>query len=171
MLEESELALTVLRSTGLISRSANRFRDDPAGPEIAIPAAQCRGPWSFGFALYPHDGTWFEADVPFLAERYQHPFVTAPGSGARDLPLAAGAGLRLDGRGVVLSSLRRRRDGLEVRVVCLHPNASTATLAGSFADAREADLFGQPGDVLPLEAGELRLELQPWEIRTVLLGS
>ncbi len=170
VLDECELALTVLRSTGLISRSANPFREDPAGPEIAIPAAQCRGPWSFGFALYPHDGTWFEADVAGWAERYQHPFVTAPGSGARDLPLAAEAGLRLEGDGVVLSSLRQRREGLELRLVCLQPNASTATVAGPFTDAREADLLGQAGDALPLDAGELRLELRPWEIRTVLLG-
>ena len=53
-----EMALTVLRSTGLISRSAHAYRESPAGPEIEIPAAQCRGPWSIGFALYPHDGAW-----------------------------------------------------------------------------------------------------------------
>ncbi|HEU6444500.1 MAG TPA: glycoside hydrolase family 38 C-terminal domain-containing protein, partial [Gaiellaceae bacterium] len=58
-----ELALTILRSTGLISRSAHAYRESPAGPEIPIPAAQCRGPWSIGFALYPHDGAWHEAGV------------------------------------------------------------------------------------------------------------
>ena len=170
VLDERELALTVLRSTGLISRSANPYRDDPAGPEIAIPAAQCRGPWSFGFALYPHDGSWADADVPRWAEHYHHPFVTTVGTGAPDLPLSTGAGLRLDGRGVVLSSLRRRHEGLELRVVCLQAEASTATIAGPFSEAREADLHGQAGDSLPLTAGELRLELGPWEIRTVVLG-
>lgn len=170
VVDERELALTVLRSTGLISRSANPFRDDPAGPELAIPAAQCRGPWSFGFALYPHDGSWAEADVPGWAERYHHPFVTAAGTGALDLPLRAEAGLRVEGQGVVLSSLRRREKWLELRVVCLQAEASTATVTGRFTEARTADLLGQPGDSLPLAAGELRLELGPWEIRTVLLG-
>lgn len=169
VVEECELALTVLRSTGLISRSANPSRDDPAGPQIAIPAAQLRGPWSFGFALYPHEGTWDEADVSRWAERYHHPFVAAAGTGARELPLGTGAGIRIEGRGVVLSALRRRGEALELRVVCLRPEATTATIVGSFTDARAADLLGQPGDRLPVEAGELRLELGPWEIRTVML--
>ena len=38
-----ELALTLLRSTGLISRNANPYREDPAGPQMAIPNAQMRG--------------------------------------------------------------------------------------------------------------------------------
>jgi len=170
VLDERELSLTVLRATGLISRAANPFRDDPAGPEVAIPAAQCRGPWSFGFALYPHDGAWAEADVAPWAERYHHPFVTASGAGARDLPLRAEAGLRLEGRGVVLSSFRRRPEGLELRLVCLQPEASIATVSGRFTEAREAGLLGQAADPLTVKSGELRLELRPWEIRTVLLG-
>ena len=47
---DGELALTVLRSTGLISRNDNRYREDPAGPSLPIPDAQMRGPWSFSFA-------------------------------------------------------------------------------------------------------------------------
>ena len=78
-----ELALTILRSTGLISRSAHAYRESPAGPEIAIPAAQCRGPWSIGFALYPHDGAWHEAGVLAELERYLHPFLCRAGGGAR----------------------------------------------------------------------------------------
>ena len=39
-----DLALTILRSTGLISRSAHAYRESPAGPEIEIPAAQMPRP-------------------------------------------------------------------------------------------------------------------------------
>ena len=35
-----ELALTILRSTGLMSRADNPWREDPAGPSVPIPAAQ-----------------------------------------------------------------------------------------------------------------------------------
>jgi alpha-mannosidase len=38
-----ELALTVLRSIGFISRNFNPYREDPAGPDVPIPAAQLRG--------------------------------------------------------------------------------------------------------------------------------
>ena len=144
LLEGSELALTVLRATGLISRGAHAYRESPAGPEIAIPAAQCRGPWSISFALLPHDGAWHEADVLDQLERYLHPFLIAPGR-ALDGPTSA-EGPRLDGAGVVLSSLRRRGRRLEATVACEHPEPVEATF------------------------GEVELDLRPWEIRCVELG-
>ena len=138
-----ELALTVLRSTGLISRSAHAYRESPAGPEIPIPAAQCRGSWSIGFALYPHDGAWHEGGVLAEIERYLHPFLVAPGA-ALDGPTSA-SGPELRGDGVVLSSLRARGRLLEARVACEHPEPVQAKLGGSAID------------------------LRPWEIRTVEL--
>ncbi|HET8651327.1 MAG TPA: glycoside hydrolase family 38 C-terminal domain-containing protein [Gaiellaceae bacterium] len=139
-----ELALTVLRSTGLISRSAHPYRESPAGPEIAIPAAQCRGPWSIGFAIYPHDGGWHEAGVHAELERYLHPFVVAPG-GALDGPTTA-RGPELRGDGIVLSALRLRGRRLEARLACELPEP----VAGGF--------------------GEVDLDLRPWEIRAVELA-
>jgi mannosylglycerate hydrolase len=138
-----ELALTLLRSIGLISRSANPYRDDPAGPELPIPAAQCRGPWSVNFALFPHVGAWHEAGVLAQIERYRHPFLTVRGTGDGDLREESGPELR--GIGVVLSSLRRRNGRLEARVACEH----VAAVDAAFGDAQ--------------------LDLRPWEIRSVEL--
>ena len=78
LVDGRELALTVLRSTGLISRNDNPFREDPAGPEVPVPAAQLVGPWRFTFAVLPHPGTWHAAGVARTAEAYQLPFVVAP---------------------------------------------------------------------------------------------
>jgi mannosylglycerate hydrolase len=144
LLEGRELAVTLLRSTGLISRSAHAYRESPAGPELSIPAAQCRGPWTIGFALYPHQGAWHEAGVLAQLERYRHPFLVAPGQ-ALDGP-NSGAGPELCGDGVVLSALRRRGRRLEATVACEHP----VPVAAGF--------------------GELELDLRPWEIREVELG-
>jgi mannosylglycerate hydrolase len=95
-----ELALTVLRSTGFISRNQNPWREDPAGPELPIPAAQLRGPHSFSFAWYPSTDAIHEQ-----AEQYRHPFLTVHGkSDARDL--RSHTGPELDGdSSVVLTSL------------------------------------------------------------------
>ncbi|MGI9111207.1 MAG: glycoside hydrolase family 38 C-terminal domain-containing protein [Gaiellaceae bacterium] len=170
LVDGDELALTLLRATGLISRSANPYRDDPAGPEVAIPAGQCRGPWSVGLALYPYDGTWVEAGVLAQMERYQHPFLTARGTGGAGGAHAEGAtGLEVKGGGIVLSSLRRRDDWLELRVVCQHPGSRTATIGPGLREARGADLLGRPGAPLDLDDGVLTLELGAWEIRTVQL--
>ena len=168
VIDGRELALTVLRATGLISRNANPYRDEPAGPEIAIPAAQCRGEWSVGFAVFPHTGTWREAGVLAESERYRHGFVSAPGTGLVETEERA-PGLEVTGEGVVLSSLRRRGDWLELRVVCEDPEPQTAVVGGDFREARDVDLLGRPGESLDVESGRLTLQLGAWEIRTVQL--
>jgi alpha-mannosidase len=166
-----ELAITILRSFGLISRNANPYREDPAGPEVPVPDAQRIGPWSFSFAMMPHAGGWAEAGVLEAAERYQHPLLAVRGT-ARDLsePSGAVSGLAVKGEGVVLSSLRRRGEWLELRVTAEHASGTEALVRGTFREARVVDLLGREGDSLPVEDGpELRLPLGPWEIATVRL--
>ena len=141
VLDGRELALTVLRSTGLISRNENPYREDPAGPETPIPDAQMRGRHSFGFAIHPYEGERPGADVLAHAERFRLPLVALPGEGAPGA-LAAAAGLELEGDGVVLTALRRVGDDLEARVVNETPEPRTARLGGD------------------------QLDLRPWEIRT-----
>jgi alpha-mannosidase len=149
LVEGRELALTVLRATGLISRHDNPYRQVNAGPEVALPAAQLRGPWSVGLALYPHRGSWQDAGVLEQMEHYQHPFLTAPGTGESPA-VPEQTGLELTGDGVVLSALQRHGERLEARVVCERPEPCQA--------------------VLTLGESEIRVDLRPWEIRTVSLG-
>jgi alpha-mannosidase len=172
--EGREVALTLLRSTGLISRNDNPYRQDPAGPEIAIPNAQMRGRWQMTFGLLPHAGDWAEGGVADAAERYRHGFVTAPGSStAPDGWPPAGAGsemLALEGDGVVLTAVRRRAGGwTEVRVVNLAADRRAATLRGAIVEAREASLRGEPGTAIGVADGAIALDLGPAEIRTVQL--
>jgi alpha mannosidase-like protein len=117
---DGELALTVLRSTGLISRNDNRYREDPAGPSLPIPAAQLHGPCSFSFAYLPSID-----DVLENAEAFRLPFVSEVGHGA-DAELAEQPGPELEGHGVVLTSLRP--DG--ARLVNESPFDVDATFAG-----------------------------------------
>ncbi len=168
----AEVALTLLRSTGLISRNANPYRQDPAGPEMAVPNAQMRGAWRMGFALLPHAGAWSDGGVVVAAEAYRHSFVTTPGLADPDAawppPHAGDEALSLEGEDVALSSLRRRDDGwLEVRMLNLAAEPRTALLAGDLTEAREATLRGEPGAALAVTDGALRLDLRPAEMRTV----
>jgi mannosylglycerate hydrolase len=152
VVEGRELAVTLLRSIGLISRNTNPYRQDPAGPEVAIPGAQGLGPWSVGLGVYPLAGSWLEAGVLAQMEQYQHPF------------------LAIEGEGIMLSSLRRRRDWLEMRLVNQHPRPVTAEVRGAFERAREVDLIGRPGQALAVEHGKLEVMLSPWEIKTVQMA-
>jgi mannosylglycerate hydrolase len=164
-----ELALTILRSFGLISRNANPYREDPAGPEVAVPAAQLPGPRTFAFALLPHSGSWVDAGTSAAAERYRHPFAVVRGTGSTGEDPVPVAGLGVEGAGVVLTALRRRGDHLELRIVNESATATTATIRIPLEMARDADLLGRPGDGLPLSSDGLVLALDPWQIRTVQL--
>lgn len=61
----TEIALTLLRCVGWLSRSDFPCRIGPAGPEIATPAAQCYGEYAFSYSLIPHMGNplsaWHQA--------------------------------------------------------------------------------------------------------------
>jgi alpha-mannosidase len=170
--EGATVALTVLRSTGLISRNAHPYRQDPAGPEMAIPAAQMHGHRRMSFGLLPHPGDWTEGAVAGAAERYRHDGVVAFGTGPPAVawpPPGAGADAWLvDGADVALSALRRR-DGewIEARVVNLAGQPRTATIGPGLLEARAASLRGEPGQAMPVEGGRVRLDLRPAEIRTI----
>ncbi len=166
-----ELAVTLLRATGVISRPDHPLRSTPAGPVIATPQAQCIGPVHTGLAVLPHAGDWAAAGVPRAAEAFRCPPVTAGGTAlaAGASAPAEGAGLSVDGDGVVLTSLRRCDEVIELRVVALTDRATTATVRGRFSAARRADLLGRPGAPLTATDGTVELALRAWEIATVQL--
>jgi alpha-mannosidase len=123
-----DLALTVLRSTGLISRTQHPWREDPAGPALPIPAAQMRGPHSFAFAYHPDAETALEH-----AERYRHPFLTARGTAAADAELRSQAGPALEGGpSVVLTAYLPGR----ARIVNESPDAQAIRIAGRQVELR-----------------------------------
>jgi alpha-mannosidase len=162
-----ELALTVLRAFGRISRNDHPLRTDPAGPEVPTPGAQGLGPQVFACALLPGSGPPGPATLAAL-EHYLHPLRAAPGAGP-DGPLPALEGLRLGGDGVALSALRRVGDELEVRVVNQQDRPVTARLSGGVSAARRTDLLGRPGDDLTAGNGAVELPLGPWELATLRL--
>jgi mannosylglycerate hydrolase len=164
-----ELAITLLRCFGLISRNANPYREDPAGPQLPVPEAQMLGPWWTSFALMPHESDWATAGVLEQAERYAHPLLVVRGTGAVTDPPAAGLAVR--GDGVVMTALRRRDEWLEIRLVAEHDRPTTATVTGRFDAARTADLLGRPDGELAVHDGRLAVDLGPWEIRTLQLRS
>ena len=168
-----ELAVTILRSTGWISRYDNPFRQDPAGPEIAIPNAQMRGHWRMTLGLYPHAGGWADGGVVDAAERYRHDLLTSAGSAPAGVswppPGAGDTALAVDGDQVELASLRRRDGWLEARIVNLSAASRDVVLRGGVTEAREASLRGEPGEPLAVSDGSVALALGPAEIRTIQL--
>lgn len=168
VVDGSELALTLLRSFGYISRNANPSRQDPAGPELPVEDGQAIGPWSIGFALFPHGKDWADAGVLEQCERYRLPFLDVPGragEGAKSEDSALG--MSLEGRGIQLTALRRRGPWLEIRIVAEHPDPGPAIVSGQFVHAREVDLLGRPKGDLDMIEGPISVRMEPWQIRTI----
>lgn len=175
----TELALTLLRSTGQMSRNRHVWRDEPAGGQFPTPQAQCRGQRTVTFGLLPYAGEWHEADVHAAAEAFRHPLTALHGTApaATELPAPA-EGLRVTGDGVVLTSLRERAEGrLQARVVAQTPHPVTARLSLPGLRAVErCDLLGRAtapgqttGEGLDRDGDSATVRLRPWEIATFRL--
>jgi alpha-mannosidase len=166
-----EIALTLMRSVGYLSRDRNAYRDQPAGPQLPTPGAQSRGERTVGMAIMPYAGDRPGDDVVEAAERYRHDLLAAAGYGPADAPAPPSReGVSITGPGVALTSLRSRGDGwVEARMVAETPAPVTAVLRGGFTEATRADLRGRPGVPLDVHDGTIALALRPWEIATVRL--
>ncbi|MEA2842374.1 MAG: 2-O-(6-phospho-alpha-D-mannosyl)-D-glycerate hydrolase, partial [Actinomycetota bacterium] len=149
------LALTLMRSVGVLSGTRLIYRPHPAGPPLPVTGAQMKGPQLVRYALAVGDEDPYAlADDAFL------PLAAVTGSGYGPRP-ATGSALRVTGAQV--SALRRAHSGrLELRV--FNPTVEMATV----------DLDGRSGWLVdlrdrPLNRFDGAFELKPWGIATVHL--
>jgi mannosylglycerate hydrolase len=55
---QTEIALTLLRSVGWLSRDDMPVRQGHAGPAYETPGGQGMGKWAYDYAIIPHKGNW-----------------------------------------------------------------------------------------------------------------
>ena len=101
LLEEGQLAVTLLRCVGRISRGDLSNRPTNAGPEVATPGGQLLGPHHFELAILPDARDHLE--VARWADVFCHPLAPAPAG------LAAPP--KLSGRPTEMVSALRRVGG------------------------------------------------------------
>jgi alpha-mannosidase len=159
-----ELALTLLRSVGFLSRSEPSLRPNPAGPTIEARGAQMPGAQRADYAVLPHTGDWRAAGCYAAADAFLVPFERARAGGGGSAP-ARGAALRVDGAEV--SAVLRSPGGIVVRVFRTEPGTGPVAIEHDGAPARGwiIDLQGRP--VAPFEGD---VQLRPWEICTLQLA-
>ena len=168
----TEIALTLLRAVGYLSRNVHPYRSEPAGPQLPTPDAQVLGPCRATLAVMPHRGDWAQADLGVVTEAFLHPVVVRPGEGPAHTPLARVEGLSVAGTGVDLLSLRRRGDdsAVEVRVVNASDEPTVAAVGSPNRPVRQASTVsgrGVPGDPVGVTDGIVSLPLGPWQIATL----
>jgi alpha-mannosidase len=132
----NELAVTLLRCVGTISRQALATRPYPAGPDVATPDAQMMGSTEFSL------GVWHGAIAPGVLqqwERFALPLVSAAAPGGGSLP-RSGRLLSIEGEGQ-LSSIRAHEGAVQVRLWNAHPDESiVAAIEGTTATLRPAEI-------------------------------
>jgi hypothetical protein len=157
-----ELAVTLLRATGYLSRAEPALRPNPAGPLLPVHGAQLQKPLAFDYALLPHTGSWTDADLFAAADEFLVP-LEHERAGDGDRP-RAGRALTIDG--VVVSALTREAGGLAVRCFNPRPVPTVASLRRDETpvDGWVVDLLGAP-----LEPFSGEVALRPAEIVTLRL--
>ncbi len=150
-----ELALTLLRATGMLSRVEMTTRPLPAGPPDRLEGPQLQGRVEARYAIQVG-----EADPYALVDDAFLPLLVADADGGGARPAE---GSVLDIAGAEVSALRRAAGGrLELRVFNPTPEPTTVTVAGR--SGWLVDLRGRP-----LQPFGGRFDLGPWRIATALL--
>ncbi len=163
--EGRELALTLLRATGYLSRVEPALRPNPAGPIDPLEGPELQGRVTLDYALLPHRGDWRAARLYEAADEFLVPLER---TGVRDTSGAAPpAGQALAVHGGAVSAVTRDGGALLVRVFNPSPTSSTVSVERMGTPARGwvVDLLGRPQ--APFEGG---VELRPWGIATLRLS-
>ncbi len=160
-----ELALTLLRSVGWLSRDDLVTRKGNAGPKMETPGAQVLGGHRFRYSLFFHAGDWQKGGVWRAAESAILPLT--PGHGA---PLSKEAPLiELEPDCIQMTALLPRPGGYDLRFLNASDESREALvrLQPQPADVKVITLGGVMREQLAPKRGVLRIPVRPWEIVTL----
>jgi alpha-mannosidase len=153
------LALTLVRSTGMLSRNHMASRPNPAGPALPLEGPQLQERVSLHYAV--HLG---RRDPYALADEAWVPFEVAHGAGGSGTASErASSGSLLAVSGASVSSLRRAGGALELRVFNPTPAETSVVI-----DGRRGWLVDLRG--APLGPFEQSFPLRAWGIATARLA-
>jgi alpha-mannosidase len=163
----TELALTLLRATGYLSRGEPAFRPSPAGPLDRLEGPQLQRPLALEYAVLPHRGDWGDADVHQAADDFLVPLERVHATGAPE-PRFPPCGHGVTVLGAQVSALVREHAGapLTLRLYNPRPLATVATvmLADDPAGGHVVDFTGRE-----VARFTQSVELSPWQIVTLRL--
>ncbi len=129
MAQGTEIALTLLRCVGWLSRDDLSTRPGGAGPHLPTPEAQCPGVHQFEYALalgYPSDSELVRSSID-----YRFGLVAGPAGLPDRMPLT------LDGENFCLAALKGAEDGDGCILRVYNPSQKTGSVAIDGCDSVE----------------------------------
>jgi 2-O-(6-phospho-alpha-D-mannosyl)-D-glycerate hydrolase len=158
-----ELALTLLRAVGWLSRDDLRTRTGHAGPGMPTPGAQVLGVQRFRYSLFFHAGDWESGKVWRAAEETLLPLL--PGRG-----MAVGATsplVQIEPASIQMTACVPRGDGYDLRLLNASDVAHEA-IAHIHPEPKAIAWISLGGELRQhLPENDARLALRPWEIATL----
>jgi alpha-mannosidase len=155
-----DLALTLLRCVGWLSREDLATRPGHAGPPLATPGAQCLGEHIFEYAIsFRSTGT--DTEIVRAAQDYRYDFALGPSTEG-----ALPALLQVEGEGFAFSALKGAEDGRGVILRVFNPGGEPAwiSLPGEHRSLRVCRLDEAETAVTEAPA---RIDIGPYEIVTL----
>jgi alpha-mannosidase len=171
--EQGDIAVTLLRAVGELSRRDLPERPGHAGWPAATPEAQCPGPFTASFAFMPHGA--LTEDTIIAIEEAADDFLVPPvawtlaGPGAAETVVG---GVSLEGRGLRFESCKESEDGAALVVRCTNmldrPVDGRWTLDG-LTSARLCRLDETPLGALTVTNGTVAFQVAPRSVSSILL--
>jgi mannosylglycerate hydrolase len=172
---EGDVAVTLVRGVGVLSRIDLPERPGHAGWPEETPWAQSPGPFEAVVAFMPHDGTRTAATLDAIERAADDALLPLTGSTLRSalaLPEPT-RGLELEGEGLAFSSAKDSDDG--EWVVLRAVNLTDQTQQGAWrlgfraSDARGSRLDETPGEPVEVRNDRVQFTAGPREIVTLLV--
>ncbi len=171
----TQIALTLIRAVGWLSRGDLRWRRGHAGPGLETPEAQSFGVHRFEYALTTYAGDWETAGIVGQAQQFAYPPMAAIAE-SHSGPLPADASLfRCDNPSIVVSAVTLSRRPKAMLVRCY--NATSRPQSGDLLvlttdRVRAVDLLERAvaKRFRRHPSGAVRLRLRPFEIATLRIG-
>ena len=173
-LERGEVAVTLLRAVGELSRPDLRERPGHAGWPAATPAAQSLGPFAARLALALHgpDSPPVRDEIERIADDVLLPIRGVTLRSNIGEPIEQ-AGLELDGEGLAFSAAAPAQQDGWIVLRCVNRRGERVrgrwTLSMPIREALRARLDETPLAPLPVNGPTIEFDAEPFEIVTVLL--
>lgn len=172
--EQGEIAVTLLRAVGELSRRDLPERPGHAGWPAATPLAQCPGPFAAAFAFMPHGALTDDTVVAIeeAAEDFLAPPVawTLAGHAA---PERTVRGVALQGRGLRFEACKESEDAKSLVVRCtnvLDREVEGRWTLDGLAEAHLCRLDETPLGALAVTEGSVAFQVAPYAVSTIRLG-
>ena len=166
---KAELALTLLRAVGWLSREDLTTRTGHAGPELETPGAQVLGTHRFRYSLFFHRGNWEHGAVWRAAESALLPLLAGRGSAPRQ----GSSAIDLSPASIQLTACIPAPNGYDLRLLnaAERPADAVIRLERRPRAVTVHLLDGSSPRSLSAEDTSIQLKMRAWELATVRVSA